>query len=829
MNGSSRVPITSSYEPVVVTGLSMICALGNDRETVWQAVREGACGLGLIEGLDISDLYFSCGGEAKTFRPGTLFDRRQRRLMDRSSQMAVQATGAALEHAGAHLETYDPFRVGISLGTSLGGLEKGEAFHRELLEKGFRRTRPRNLIHYPLYTPADNVGIHFKVKGPKWIVSNACAAGANAIGLAADVLQAGKADLMVAGGVDPLDILSLAGFNSLQAVDPEPCAPYSRSGGMNVSEGAAILILEPEKLARERGAQILAYIPGYALSSDAYHATAPDVAGTGAVRSMKKALSKSGLSTEDVDYVSGHGTGTPANDRSETLAVTTVFGDKSGSTPLSSLKSQTGHSLGAAGALEAAICVQALNDQIVPPTVNFEDNVDEDIAKPGFDFVPNKAKEATVNAVISNSFAFGGNNCSVVFSKARGHFQKPELSRALITGVGVVSPLGSGKQRYLDALRSGEQAVAPVRSFNTDQCRGKLAAEITDRAHLRYVDPKYLRKVDQLGRMSLAASRMAILDASLKMRPSESERVGLVFATGTGPLETIEAVHKTIVVQGAGKVNPKLFPNTVMNAAAGYICMSMQIKGPTSTLATGSVAGLSAVSYAREMLRRGDADVVLVVSADEFTPTYHLGSDRMGLLTAGEEVKPYDEDRSGMALSAGGVAMVLESEERARGRGVTPIGEVLGSAITSDAYKLAGNEPTGEAWGKCFRMSVEEAALEPHEVRCVYGDARGMQDLDRAEARAVASSFPASSTRLTNIGGQLGYAQSTAAMFSLVAALETCRTGWVPEIAGLDDPLSEVKAYVGSTGESEKGAPCVISSANWGGTYASVVVGGGSA
>src|SRR5690625_516802 len=283
--------------------------------------------------------------------------------------MALNAAREAVEAAELPARHADPYRIGVALGTSVGGLDEGEKFHWQLLAGGVANTRRAHLFGYPLYTSADAISVAFGLKGPKVVISNACAAGANAIGYAADVIRERRADVMLAGGVDVLDILSLAGFDSLKALDPEPCAPYSRSTGLNIGEGAALLVLEPESKAQARGAPIVGYVRGYALSSDAHHATAPDPAGGGARRAMEAALVQSRLSPTDVSYVNGHGTGTPANDSAEPKAVDEVFGRDS-APPMSSTKSQIGHTLGAAGAIEAAISMLAIRDRVLPPTVN---------------------------------------------------------------------------------------------------------------------------------------------------------------------------------------------------------------------------------------------------------------------------------------------------------------------------------------------------------------------------------------------------------------------------------------------------------------------------
>lgn len=799
-------------ERVVVTGVAVSCAIGDGTEQVWKSVRDGRSGIRLTQRLDVSQLSCRYSGEMGEI---PLPVRRPRGHADRATRLALNAAHEAIEAAQLAVDTVDPYRIGVALGTSVGGLDEGERFHWALLSGGVAATRRHHLLVYPLYTSADAVSIAYGLKGPKVVISNACAAGANSIGYAVDAIRNRRADVMLAGGVDVLDILSLAGFDSLKALDPQPCAPYSRSTGLNIGEGAAVLVLEAESVARRRGAPSLGYLRGYALTSDAHHATAPDPAGSGARRAMGRALAQAGLTPADVDYVNGHGTGTPANDSAEPKAVDALFGPAA--PPMSSTKSQIGHTLGAAGAIEAAVCVLALRDGVLPPTVNVADP--DRLTR---DIVPQVSRPADVDVVVSNSFAFGGNNCSLVLGRQPGPDAAPAAHRVVVTGVGLVSPLGNGREEFLRAVRAGRVAVGPARALDTGLARTALASEVTAADYRRLVDPAYARRLDQLGMLVMASSRMALKSAGHTVTRDNSERIGMVFGTFTGPLETVAKLTETIGTQGPHRVNPRLFPNSVMNAAAGHACLSLQLRGPLSTLATGCASGLAGLGYAADLVRQGEADVMLAVSADELTPLLHLGYDRLGLLTA-DAVRPYDRDRSGCALGAGGVAVVLESLEHARARGATILGELRGHAVTSDAYRVAGNDPSGQAWAESFRRALADAGMTADQVGTCYGDARGTGVLDLAEARAVGAVWAPGAVRLANIGGQVGHLHSTTSMLSLVCALETLASGWAPPVAGLRDPLPEAAGYVDATGP-DGAAGCLVTAANWGGTYASVVL-----
>jgi 3-oxoacyl-[acyl-carrier-protein] synthase II len=424
--------------------------------------------------------------------------------------------------------------------------------------------------------------------------------------------------------------------------------------------------------------------------------------------------------------------------------------------------------------------------------------------------------------VVSNSFAFGGNNCALVLGREPGAPVERPDRRVVITGAGVVSPLGVGRQAMLKALADGTVAVGPAATVDTRLSRTHLAAEIADNSYRRYVDPAYARRLDPLGLLVLAATRIALQDAGYKITRADSESVGMVFGTFTGPMETVAALSETIGTQGPHRVNPRLFPNSVMNAAAGHACLSLQIKGPLSTLAIGTASGMIGLGYAVDQVRAGEAEVMLAVSADELTPLLHLGFDKLGVLSA-HGSRPYDRGRTGCVLGAGGVALVVESAEHALARGATILAEVTGHAVTADAYRVSGNEPSGEAWAESFRRAAADAGLDPVDIGTVYGDARGAGVLDLAEARAISRVWQPGEVSVANLAGHTGHVHSTTPLMSVVAAAETLRTGWLPPVLGLSDPLPEIAGYLRPRQDAVDRA-CLVTAANWGGTYASTVL-----
>jgi 3-oxoacyl-[acyl-carrier-protein] synthase II len=333
--------------------------------------------------------------------------------MGRGSQLAVAAAWMALDDSGADLDQYPRRRVGVSMGTTSGEPLFIERYNDIRKADGLDAVPGDMLPKYPCHTIPANIAIEMDLHGPCLMIPTACAAGNYAIGYAFDLLRAGQADLMLAGGADAFSRITYTGFSQLGAIAPERCQPFDKNRkGMVPGEGAALLVLEPLDVARARGATVYAEVLGYGLSCDSHHMTAAHPEGDGAVRAMAMAMTESGVGPEQIDYISAHGTGTPTNDRVESIAVKTVFQERAARVPISSIKSMLGHTMGAASAIEAAACALAIHSGMVPPTINYEEpDPDCDL-----DCVPNQARETHPKVVLNNAYAFGGNNASLCLS-----------------------------------------------------------------------------------------------------------------------------------------------------------------------------------------------------------------------------------------------------------------------------------------------------------------------------------------------------------------------------------------------------------------------------
>jgi 3-oxoacyl-[acyl-carrier-protein] synthase II len=401
--------------------MGCVSPLGLDLETTWQAIVAGQSGVGPIRHFDPAGYKTTIAAEVKDFDAEALFGRREARRMDRVTQLGLAATQQAVQAAGLQIATHSRDRIGVVIGSGIGGVETFYENVLTLAERGPARVSPFTVPMMLPDSPAGVIAIHFGVRGPNMAVVTACASGTNAIGEAAEMIRHGRADVMLAGGAEaaiiPIAIagMSVVGALSTHNEDPQRASrPFdARRDGFVMGEGAATLVLESLDHARARRAPILAELSGYGTSNDAYHISAPAENGAGAALCMQLALADAGLAAGAIDYINAHGTSTSLNDKSETLAIKTVFGQQAYAVPVSSTKSMTGHLLGAAGALEAVFCIQALRQGLLPATINYEFPDPEC----DLDYVPNHCRPARLDHVMSNSFGFGGHNATLIFSR----------------------------------------------------------------------------------------------------------------------------------------------------------------------------------------------------------------------------------------------------------------------------------------------------------------------------------------------------------------------------------------------------------------------------
>ena len=413
---------------VVITGTGLITALGTGTEKNWQALVQGRSGIAVISKWDASKLDTRIAGEVKDFVPEEFMEKKEARRMDPFAQYAVAAAEMAMKDSGLPVGAdkpggYDAERVGVIVGSGIGGLQALEETYRKAMEKGFDRISPFFIIQMITNMAPGLISIRYGCKAANWSPVSACATSAHAIGEAWKAIRYGEMDACIAGGSEAaITPLGVGGFSSMKAMssrndEPEKASrPFDKDrDGFVEGEGAGIVVLEEYEHARRRGARILAELVGYGSNSDAHHVTAPAPEGEGAARCMRLALQSAGMKPEEVGYLNAHGTSTPFNDANETRAIKAVFGEHARKLAISSTKSMTGHMLGAAGGAEAVISVLAMTRGVLPPTINYT-TPDPDC---DLDYVPNVARELHVDAVMSNSFGFGGTNAVLVFKRYR--------------------------------------------------------------------------------------------------------------------------------------------------------------------------------------------------------------------------------------------------------------------------------------------------------------------------------------------------------------------------------------------------------------------------
>ena len=411
-----------SKRRVVITGLGTINPLGNNVTDTWDKLIKGESGIDTITSFETNELPVSFAGEVKNFDANEYMGKQHARKLDRSSHLSIFATEEALKDANLNPEERLGPNVGIVFGTGIGGIGATEQAVRIYDERGASRINPLAITQLMPNSSTGQVAIKYGIEGPSLTITTACAASANAVGEAKNMIQNGVVDMVVTGGTEsgttPMTIGAFAQIRALSTNNENPkeaCKPFDKTrDGFVMGEGSTVLVMESEESALKRGAEIYGYVAGYGATTDAYHITAPAEGGKGAVVAMQKAIEDAELSINDIDYINAHGTSTPANDKNETAAIKTVFGDKAYDLDISSTKSMTGHLLGGGGAFESMVSVLALQKSIIPPTINLN-SPDEEC---DLNYTPNDAVQKEMNVAMSNSFGFGGHNGVLVFKKS---------------------------------------------------------------------------------------------------------------------------------------------------------------------------------------------------------------------------------------------------------------------------------------------------------------------------------------------------------------------------------------------------------------------------
>ncbi|HUG82920.1 MAG TPA: beta-ketoacyl-[acyl-carrier-protein] synthase family protein [Euzebya sp.] len=741
-------------DKVMVVGLGAVTSQGPDAGTFWEQVRDGHVAIRPVKHLDMTGIRTELGGEVEKVPIPAHDYGRPDGFADRAIEFALQAAEEAVASLGVDHHRVPATRWGLVLGTCNAGLLSAREWY--VRRSAGHQADPGLLAQSTPQGIAEMLAGAFGLQGPVLSIDTACAAGANAIGVGADLIRSGRADAVLCGGVDALSDVVVAGFNALESLSPKPAAPYSKDRlGLSLGEGAGMLVLLRDRLVEELGVMAMAEIAGYGLSADAYDPTAPHPEGRGAARAVHAAMRAAGVVPADVDYVNSHGTGTAKNDPAETNATKVGLGlEDAYRVAVSSTKSMIGHLLGGAGAVEGLITVKAIDTQIAPPTANFT-TADPEC---DLDYLPNAARPMTIDVAISNNFAFGGANASVVVRSPGDAGAPPPLpvDDVVVTGVGVMSPAGLSPE----ALRT---AVVEGRTCWEEQDGRRIAR--VDFSAGDFLPPKERKRVDRLGQMSIITTRMALADAGLDIDDGNRERSGVILGTGTGPMESMAGFAIPVISEGPVAANPGVFPNTVYNAAAGQVAIKVGLLGPTSTVCTGHAAGLHALTYGFDLVRGDDADVIVALGADAITDLVADAYHDLGLIGP-----------DGFALAEGAVALILERRHHAEGRGARILGQVLGHGAASDGRGIGRWDPDGDACERAVRAALDDAGLEPGDIATVMTAAAGLDRADSAEAAALDRVLGDGPSRREPLRG-LGQPMGVGGLVGTVLALDGSEAG----------------------------------------------------
>src|SRR5918992_4510433 len=701
---------------VVVTGMGAINGQGSNLDEYWEGVKGGRVAIREVQHLPMDGYRTKIGGEVQSEAPPQADTLHPDGFHDRAIDFTVKAAEEAMDRCGVGVGPVPAERWGVVIGTCNAGLLAGEEWYRK--RKSGEQADPKLLLLLEPQAMSETLSCVFGIKGPVLSVDTACAASANAIGYGAELIRLGHVDAVLTGGSDAFSDILVAGFNSLESLSPEPAAPYSIDRqGLSLGEGSGMLVLMRKEVAEEQGAPVLAEIAGYGLSADGYHPTAPHPEGKGAARAIQTGLRQAGLSPDEVDYVNSHGTGTAKNDTAETAATKAGLGEEvARKVAVSSTKSMIGHLLGGAGAAEAIVTVQALQDQIAPPTANFT----EPDPECDLDYVPNEAREMEIKVPVSNNFAFGGANASVPFLHPDERDEAPpavDVDRVGITGIGALTTAGTDLDALWEAYSSGRDTTTSENGARV----GRVDFSAGD-----FLSPKERKRVDRLGLFSIISTQLALKDAGVTVDDDNRERIGVILGTGVGPVESMEQFAAGVIEEGASGANPAVFPNTVYNAAGGQVAIKVGLLGSATTVTAGHGAGACSLTYGYDLTARDHADAIICLGADALTDTVLEGYRLLGVL--GDD---------GLALAEAGVALLVERMGKAEARGGRVYGEVPGYGVTSDARGVGRIGPDGDGIERAMRIALERAGVEPGQVASVWTAKTGLAAADAAEDAAI--------------------------------------------------------------------------------------------
>lgn len=777
----------STKRPLAVTGIGVYSPLGRDPKELWEGISQAKCAVQQIKKFPTEELKVRHAAEIHAHDPAEHFATPEEQAMDWTSQFGVIAARQALEDAGLDSGLTTSEKVALVVGVCAGGqgTQKDESNPFDIALDQFPESS--------LYRQTDNIGQSLSLHGPRSTITTACASSGSALAYAFDLLQLGEVDAVLVGGTDAFSMSTYAGFYALGAMPEQPISPFSENTGVSFGEGAGFVVLERVEDAEARKARIHGLMLGYGCTGDAHHITAPHPSGEGLHRAMQAAVSRAGLDTAEVDYVNAHGTATRDNDRAESSAIRELFQGAENAPPVSSSKSQFGHTLGAAGVLEFIVSILGQKEQHLPPTVNFV------APRPGcdLDYVTNESRPSEWNTFLSNSAAFGGINVSVLGGSLahRDRQYEEDCEDIWVTGVGVVSPIGSGADAFREALWQGRSGIAPVTEFDTSDCQSHHASLLGKFKSRKLAPTIDTRRTDPLNRYAMVAAYLAMQDAKLEVRPANSTRTGMVMALSYGSIAVQERFQNSLMLDGIEKLSAKHFPSMVVSTVGGTVSQSFGLRGHNASVAEGITGGLQGLIHATNTLRRSqDQDAIVVVAADEVASLFFRTYDQRGWLSPSSEggshsLGAYQSDAEGWTLGEGGVSLVLERESVARARGAVPLARMSGTGSAADALVMANGQATTNWSRHAVQHALHQSGLSTENIDLIFGHGRGQACHDRREIETLESLFGKQQTQLSCVMGNIGVASASCGLFSAAAGLLGIKHGEIYPAVGTNGDL----------------------------------------
>ncbi len=793
--------MTNDKNRCVITGLGVINAIGNNVEESWSNALKGVSGIKNTTTVDTKDCYATLAAEVDYKELDSIPHTED---MDRVSKLCIKATLEALEDA--KLSFFDGSdRVSVIMGSCVGGAVSIDHYYRNDKVKD-------DVLKMPISAIAANVANYVQAGGVVTNIANACAAGTISIAYACDLIRAGKADVVIAGGADAFASVPYAGFLALHALDSNPCSPFNHCSGITLGEGSGAVIVESYEHAKKRQAKMYCEVLGSGVSSDAHHITAPREDGEGQMNAINWAIQTSGVKKNEIGYINAHGTGTAKNDNAEFLSLHTVFDGENDNLSVSSTKAMVGHCLGAAGAIEAVFSIKALTENKVPATLGYsEEDLEALKDKAGkIDFIPNNSHEKELNTVMSNSFAFGGNNASIIFSKETGNVDvKNDCAKVYVTGLGIVSPLGNGVEAYKNAINEGK---------SIDNANPSSTAEVNDYVEFG-LKPLY-RKHDNLSHLQVVSGMKALKDANITVTDENATQIGIVVGSSEGALGTCLEFTENIVEKGCANGSAFKFPNTVYNAAGGYLSICSGIKGYNVTVTNGNQSGLQAVAYATNIIRQGKENYVLATGTDENIDYIREVYEKLDVVSD-DIVKPFAGSNK-FTLSDGSITVILEGDKNANSRGAKKYAEVLGYGMATKAVPYGKVSGTDSALVKAIELALADAKLTASDIDTVSGFACGLKTVDDIELNALNQVFGANlaNVNLLEVKDHVGEARAAAASLSLAHA-SLMLAGEINEDNGYKVVNNKVEATK-VLAKNMKNVLCISYAV--GGTYSAVII-----